>query len=285
LKQLLSPRQFAQAIGVSESSIKRWCDQGRVETVRTAGGHRRIPISAALKFLRHAGERSLVDPEALGISGHVQHLNRALDAEPLFREALLAGDETTARQIVFELYVRRHPIGKIGDEVVAAAMREIGDLWECGTAEVYQERLACEICLNVFRDVRTALPAVDEDAPVAMCATPGGDPYEVAVTLVELVLRESGWNVIALGSDVSLDALAAAVQHHEPQLVCLSVSAIDDEADFGRSVGDLRAVVEGAGGTLILGGRAIPSAIRRRLRGVEVCDTLGQLASRAIVPV
>jgi len=37
-----SPKQVAQRLGVSESSVKRWLDQGVVPVLRTAGGHRRI---------------------------------------------------------------------------------------------------------------------------------------------------------------------------------------------------------------------------------------------------
>jgi hypothetical protein len=38
MQQLLSPRQFAEAIGVSESSVRRWADTGRIKMTRTAGG-------------------------------------------------------------------------------------------------------------------------------------------------------------------------------------------------------------------------------------------------------
>ena len=48
----VSPKQLADAIQVSESSIKRWCDRGVIATVRTAGGHRRIPLTDVLRFVR-----------------------------------------------------------------------------------------------------------------------------------------------------------------------------------------------------------------------------------------
>ena len=49
--QLLSPKQVARALGVSESSLKRWCDKGLIPTERTAGGHRRLPLAGVLDFL------------------------------------------------------------------------------------------------------------------------------------------------------------------------------------------------------------------------------------------
>ena len=49
LKQVLTPKQVADAIGVSEASLKRWCDKGLIPATRTAGGHRRLPISGVVQ--------------------------------------------------------------------------------------------------------------------------------------------------------------------------------------------------------------------------------------------
>jgi len=71
MKPTLSPKELAEAIGVSESSIKRWADGGRLAVQRTAGGHRRIPREEALRFLREEGLRP-VRPEILGVEEVVE---------------------------------------------------------------------------------------------------------------------------------------------------------------------------------------------------------------------
>jgi excisionase family DNA binding protein len=65
-KRLLSPRQLATAIGVSESSLKRWIDDGLLSAARTAGKHRRIPLAEAIRFIR-SQRAPLVRPDALGL--------------------------------------------------------------------------------------------------------------------------------------------------------------------------------------------------------------------------
>ncbi|MFN9880569.1 MAG: helix-turn-helix domain-containing protein, partial [Planctomycetota bacterium] len=55
MKELFTPKQIAKAIQVSESSIKRWCDQGLIATSYTAGGHRRVQVSAFLEFVKTHG--------------------------------------------------------------------------------------------------------------------------------------------------------------------------------------------------------------------------------------
>ena len=63
---LISPRQAARALGVSESSFKRWCDRGLIATVRTAGGHRKLAMSDVVRFVRERQGR-VVAPELLGL--------------------------------------------------------------------------------------------------------------------------------------------------------------------------------------------------------------------------
>lgn len=66
MKDAFTPRQVARALGVSESTLKRWCDRGLLPTIRTAGGHRRIPIHGVLSFIRD-NDQTLAHPELLGL--------------------------------------------------------------------------------------------------------------------------------------------------------------------------------------------------------------------------
>ena len=51
---------------MSESSLKRWADGGRLRFSRTAGGHRRFSIAEAVRFVREAG-LPVRDPAGLGL--------------------------------------------------------------------------------------------------------------------------------------------------------------------------------------------------------------------------
>ncbi|MEM6782550.1 MAG: PAS domain-containing protein [Bacteroidota bacterium] len=67
-KQLFSPRQVAEGLGVGESTLKRWIDAGRLHAHRTAGGHRRVSLAEVLRFVRQ-GEAELLHPEVFGLRG------------------------------------------------------------------------------------------------------------------------------------------------------------------------------------------------------------------------
>ena len=48
---LLTPRQAAERLGMSYPALKHWILAGRIKTIKTPGGHHRIPVGALSKFL------------------------------------------------------------------------------------------------------------------------------------------------------------------------------------------------------------------------------------------
>lgn len=62
---LLTPRQAAQKLGMSYPALKHWILAGRIKTVKTPGGHHRIPPSALSKFLP-AGQALAGSPRISG---------------------------------------------------------------------------------------------------------------------------------------------------------------------------------------------------------------------------
>lgn len=47
----LTPRQAAEKIGISYPALKHWILAGRIRTVKTPGGHHRVPIESIEAFL------------------------------------------------------------------------------------------------------------------------------------------------------------------------------------------------------------------------------------------
>lgn len=48
---LLTPRQAAARLGISYPALKHWILAGRIRTVKTPGGHHRVPAEALEEFL------------------------------------------------------------------------------------------------------------------------------------------------------------------------------------------------------------------------------------------
>src|SRR5574338_1107356 len=92
----LSPRERADALGVSESSLKRWVDAGKIVAFRTEGGHRRIAVSEAVRFIR-ATHAPVARPELLGMPEIAVAHQGALGGSERLLDYLLEGDVVGAR--------------------------------------------------------------------------------------------------------------------------------------------------------------------------------------------
>jgi excisionase family DNA binding protein len=258
VRESVTPKQVAKAIGVSESSLKRWCDQGLLTSVRTAGGHRRIRVAEVLRYLRKSGQ-PLVVPELLGLPPQTEGAGeRALGKirEELIG-ALTRGDETAVRQIGFDLYFSRRRMSLICDEIVAPTFAEIGRMWECGDIAVYQERRACEIALRLVQELRRTIDAPTGSAPKAIGGTLTGDFYVLPTALVELVLRDNGWNAVSLGSGLPKDTLIQAADDVQPALVWLSVSHTENSESTLSDMKEIRSRL-GPGRRFAVGGQNCP---------------------------
>lgn len=279
MKKLVTPKQVALAIGVSESSLKRWCDQGIISTIRTGGGHRRLPIDAVVEFLR-TNRHPLVRPEVLGLPTAVGQGDRVIDrAGEHFHESLLAGDEEQCRRIAFDLFLARHRLAVICDRVFAAAFHQVGQGWQCGGVEVYQERRACEIMLRVLEELRQTLPSNPPAAPTAIGGTPEGDFYSLPAKMVEVVLLESGWKAQSLGSSLPLASLQSAIVALRPRLFWLSVSHLADRQAFLEQFTALYRSARQIGSLVVVGGRALNEALRTEMQYSAYGDNLQHLES------
>ncbi|MGI9429741.1 MAG: MerR family transcriptional regulator [Bythopirellula sp.] len=280
MNDLFTPRQVARAIHVSESSVKRWCDKGMIATQYTAGGHRRILLGDLLKFLRN-GQIDLVNPEILGLPVTSRKTPRTLSqASAQLAEALLVGEEYLCRQLTMELFLAEHSLSVICDEVFATAFRTVGDCWADGSAEIYQERRASEIAMRLLHELRSLLPGLPTDAPVAVGGTVSGDHYTLGTTMAELVLRDAKWKAVSLGDHLPFCTIAAAIKEQRPQLFWLSCSHIEDAAAFLEGYQELYEEF-GFDVAFVVGGFALSEELRQQMKFSAHCDNFQHLAGFA----
>ena len=279
-----TPKQIAFALRVSESSVKRWCDQGVIRTDRTLGGHRRIPLEYLLEFLETTNRR-VVDPVAIGMEQLGSQLER-IPSEHLaptailaqFEQALMQGSEGECRRMISSWYSAHRGMASLADDLVCPVFRSIGKLWKSGEIDIYQERRGSEITLRLILELRRLLPEPKGMAPLAMGGTPGGDQYQLPSQLVEMVFREQGWRTAGLGSNIPFSSLLSAARKHMPKVFWLSISHVEETESFILEYADfVRRLPKGI--TLVLGGCAMSDDLRPRMEYAAYCDGMRQLAS------
>jgi molybdopterin-binding protein len=113
---LLTPRQAAEKLGISYPALKHWILAGRIQTIKTPGGHHRIPISALQEFLP-SGSAHL---GATRISGRNQLIGSILEVkvDGLLAKVVLAIGEQRITAIITADAVRELAL-KPGESAVA----------------------------------------------------------------------------------------------------------------------------------------------------------------------
>lgn len=244
-RKLLSPRDLAQAIGSSESSVKRWTDQGLLQVTRTAGGHRRIATSDAIRYIRE-NACPVIKPEILGLPASLattdqDDLATASDADPdgIFLDLLQAGHDVGARNHVLARFLGGESVASLADGPIRNAMEVIGASWEHGPEGIYVEHRATEICAGLLRDLRSYVSPV---RPIgrAIGGAISGDPYRLPPLAVAATLADCGLQTVNLGANTPIEVLdvasIGAAPAERPRIVWVCMSLVTDPEGLADSI-------------------------------------------------
>jgi methanogenic corrinoid protein MtbC1 len=162
-------------------------------------------------------------------------------------------------------------------------MARIGHGWMTGAIDIYQEHEATQIVASAIQELIEEMrsPMEHDRSPLAVGASAEGDPYVLPGLLGELVLREKGWRVRNLGTNLPLRSLAQATLALRPGLIFASASIIKDEDVFLKEYESFYEAVRAVNSAVILGGRALTPELRSRLVYASFGDRMVHLAEFA----
>ena len=117
---LLTPRQAADKIGISYPALKHWILAGRIRTVKTPGGHHRVPVEALNEFLPGSAPPAQSHSGSGRISGRNQLLGSVVEViiDGLLAKVVLAIGDQRVTAIITADAVRELAL-KPGDSAVA----------------------------------------------------------------------------------------------------------------------------------------------------------------------
>jgi len=258
----LSPRDLGRALGVSESSVKRWVDSGALTATRTAGGHRRIALAEAVQFIRRSGT-PVARPEVLGGARDPDKLvtagpSASDDVAELLHRELVGDDARAGAGLILSMYLMGWSVPAIFDGPVRAALARIGERWLHDPMGVVVEHRAIDTCLAALAELRALLPPAEPGAPEALGGAPAGDPYLLPSLMAAIVLLDAGYAPRNLGADTPVEALTRAAAHYQPRLVWLTISSEPRPGgELVRHLDALAGTVAPWDGVVVVGGRTL----------------------------
>jgi excisionase family DNA binding protein len=282
MSTFLSPRQFAAAIGVSESSIRRWADCGRIKISRTAGGHRKIAREEAIRFV-HENSANVVRPDLLEIS-EPKHRRQRVEAFAMqfdqVAEVLENGDAELFFGLITGMYVNGVSAAEICDGVLRHAMHRIGQRWPDDDRGILIEHRATSICLDGLNRLRSSFVKPASKRVVATGGAPGNDPYILPSLMATTVLADVGFEVVNLGPNTPFDVLYKSAKDAGAKLIWAAMTSPLPKTRVER---DLENLVDRLRGQahVVLGGRASRRYRTKSADNLHVFSSMSELAGFA----
>lgn len=117
----------------------------------------------------------------------------------------------------------RQGLQRFVQDTVASLARRVGEAWEQGTLEVFEEHLFSELTMRLLRQSITSLPAGSR--PRILLTTLPGEQHLLGLLMAEALFTLEGAECIPLGTQTPLLEIGRAASAHRADVVALSFSA------------------------------------------------------------
>lgn len=277
----ISTEEVARLLGVSVSTVKRWVDLDILPAIRTCGGHRRIRMSDVVRLAR-LGQLPNVDLARLPLIVNSGVCREIAELKGELHSALIAGDESGIRALLAETYQAGMAVETLADEIIRPAMHRLGHEWSEGQLDVMHEHRGVQACFSALCELKHLLLAhADRSGPVAVGGAPEKDPYLLPCLLAELVLIDSGWEVVNLGANTPLASFQRAIDEFRPRMLWLSISHLEDPGSFLGAYQQLHDAAVRLDVAVVVGGQALLDGVRSAMPYTTFGDGLKNLAAFA----
>jgi excisionase family DNA binding protein len=211
-------RTAADRLGVHYQTAYRWLRQGTLRAVKTGSSYQ--VTEDELERVRALRSAPSPPPRKAQVRDWEVQVAR-------FHRLLVAGDELGARQAVDRLRQGGVEPLSLCEDLVAPALRRLGDDWEAGLVSVAEEHRASAICERLV--ARIAVHPRGRPRGVCVVATPVGEEHSLPAAMAAVVLRADRWQVHHLGTRVPIKDAVHLVRDVAAHLVVLSL--VNPEAE------------------------------------------------------
>lgn len=232
----------AQRTGIGADTLRKWERRyGVLRPNRTTGGQRRYDERdvARVEWLRARLAEGFRIGEAAALL--TNGAAAATSSTNGLRDAIVAAaSDPDSRQLaaLVEQAFTLHDVETAVEEIIAPALRTVGDRWREGAECIAEEHLLSEaVCARLRRLLGDRRHPVRGTAVLA-CAP--GERHELGLLALAVLLQADGWLAVYLGADAPLESSLALAGRMGADILCLSASTPDLLADLHGRLADAR---------------------------------------------
>jgi len=257
ITKTISPKEFAAAIGSSESSLKRWLDRGVIPCTKTPGGHRRIEVNEAIKYVR-SSDLTLTNPQTLGLPNAIGHSENGGKRQIIdFLQCLKEGNDSFAKQYLINEFMTGKSLAEIFDGTIKKSLEFLGQIHEEDAESIFLEHRATQICISCINFLSQYLSSSNTKFNAISCSLEG-DIYMLPSLGTAVVIMENSGNCINIGPHTPISVIKETVKNTRMRvdLVCLSINDVSDVNKTNRDLASLLSILNALEIELVIGGRS-----------------------------
>jgi MerR family transcriptional regulator, light-induced transcriptional regulator len=280
---ILSTADVARLFNVTETTVKRWADEGTLKCQKTPGGHRKFPMKYIVEFASEhqyepVGALTLTGGDAMAWTIETAVLRRDYATlQQAFVDKALSPDQTDLYHFFSYLYQHHIQLWEIYDLILGPGMRDIGDRWHRGEITIGHEHRASYEVLDALARLQAQVHVREHSGLAVVCACMDDELHEIGLRAASYLFESEGWRVHYLGARTPVQALIAVARELQPEVVCISMTSRSEGEGGFASVVTLVEAVREAGGRVIIGGPGLADTLLAALPGVVLCRTTREL--------
>lgn len=288
-------QQVSDMTGLSKQVIRKWEERHAiVEPERLANGYRiydgkdvntllgvktlaeqGIAIKQATMIVREENKREQVRDEQSKIVHH-EALNRHVI------QLLAKGTHCDEVELNFILQQAYHYYGlePFLSSVIIPFLQEVGDRWEKGEWDEYQESVSSLVVRDFLVQIRRNY-RYREDAPLLLGACLPLEMHEVPLHIILLKFMLKGWRTILVGASPAPGSIQALINKLRPSTVILSATTTTPFDENPQLLGELdQFAAANPSVRFYLGGKgALAYTKGKKLNAIQVAASIEEIES------
>ena len=169
--------------------------------------------------------------------------------------ALIKQHDAAGYQQAMQQRLARQGLQRFVQDTVSPLTRQVGEAWEDGSFEVFEEHLFTELTKRLLRQAIAALPGGPRRPRVLLTSVPD-ETHVLGLLMAEALFALEGAECIPLGTQMPLLEIARAAEAHHADIVALSFSVAFPQRQIPALLQQLRMVLP-ASTQLWVGGSGI----------------------------
>lgn len=275
--------EAAKILGVNVSTIKRWTDEGKLDCIKTAGGHRKFLMEHLAAFLDRNKKKTEkvnlfpVENEAdLKISHHILKGDFSYLIDYTLKKAL-SSDIEKIQQVLNGLYLGQYPLHEVYDHLITPVLQRIGQMWVNSKISIAEEHIAAQIILDAIIRLQGIIRLPRKKTGKTLCLNFSNEFHSIALKMVEHILELRGFKVYYTGQNTPLMNIENVFEQIHPNRVYVSGTVVENKEQLEQEFREIGNLCSTHNAKLFVGGQAFdlisidhPSVVRRLMTFQDV---------------